>query len=496
MTSMLIPLAPLFIVGFGALSLMLVDAFTEDKSELPVLSSVVLLSAAVVAGVLAYRGGAFVAAPPIAPYLATDRLSQFFHLMICGGAALSVLLAGGYLREHGLERGEFYAILLLSTFGAMVLASATDLLSVFIGLETMSLGVYCLVAYRRGSPRAAEGGLKYFLLGSFAAAIFLFGAALLYGTTGHTDLAGIGHAVSTGELLSLPLLILGLLLLLVGLLFKISVVPFHMWTPDAYEGAVTPATTFMSVAVKAAAFAVLVRVLLVGFSDALSADFHTGWPAALAGFAAVTMLYGNIAAVYQSSVKRMLAYSSIAHAGYVLIGVVAMFSEAVRVEAVSAVLYYLAAYTVSNVLAFGSLIALGSHGREAVDYQDLAGAGRRHPLLALPFILGVLSLMGFPPTAGFLGKWYVFSAALGAGDQLVWLVVLGVLTSVIAAFYYLRVIVFLFMKGPEEGQAIAVPMRSAYVVVALVVSGVLVLQLGVLPAEVIDLALAAAKSLS
>jgi NADH-quinone oxidoreductase subunit N len=494
--STLIALSPLLTVGFGGLALMLVDAFSDDRAELATLSSVVLLCGAALALGLMYSHHNLVAPQPIAPYLAVDRMAQFFNVTICLGGALSTLLAGGYLREHQLERGEFYPIVLFSAFGAMVLASATDLLSVFIGLETMSLGVYCLVAFRRASARAAEGAIKYFLLGSFAAAIFLFGAALLYGATGHTDLAGIGEAMSENERVSLPLAILGLMLLLVGLLFKVSAVPFHMWTPDAYEGAVTPATTFMAVVVKAAAFAVIVRTLFVSFSDALSADFDTGWPSALVGVAVVTMVYGNLAAAVQKSVKRMLAYSSIAHAGYVLIGVAAMFGKDGRSEAVSAVLYYLAAYTVSNALAFGSLIALGSYGREAVSYDDLAGAGRRHPLIAVPFILGVLSLMGFPPTAGFLGKWYVFSAALGAGPELLWPVVIGVLTSVIGAYYYLRVIVFMFMKAPEPGAQIAVPMRSGYVVLALVISGYLVLQLGVLPAKTIELALAAAKSLS
>jgi NADH-quinone oxidoreductase subunit N len=495
--STLIALSPLLTVAFGGLALMMVDAFSDEKAELATLSTVVLLCGAGLALGLMYSGHGLVAPAPIAPYLAVDRMAQFFNVTICLGGALSTLLAGGYLREHQIERGEFYAILLFSAFGAMVLASATDLLSVFIGLETMSLGVYCLVAFRRSSPRAAEGALKYFLLGSFAAAIFLFGAALLYGATGHTDLVGIGQALAAGgEAVSIPLVLLGLMLVLVGLLFKVSAVPFHMWTPDAYEGAVTPATTFMSVVVKAAAFAVLVRTLFVSFSDSLAANFDTGWPSALAGFAVVTMVYGNLAAVVQKNVKRMLAYSSIAHAGYVLIGVSAMFSAEGRSEAVSAVLYYLVAYTVSNALAFGSLIALGSYGREAVDYEDLAGAGRRHPLIAVPFILGVLSLMGLPPTAGFLGKWYVFSAALGAGPELIWPVVIGVLMSVVGAYYYLRVIVFMFMKAPEPGAEIAVPMRSGYVVVALVISGYLVLQLGVLPAEAIELALAAARSLS
>ncbi len=285
-----------------------------------------------------------------------------------------------------------------------------------------------------------------------------------------------------------------MLMLLVGLLFKVSAVPFHMWTPDAYEGAVTPATTFMSVVVKAAAFAVMLRVVLLCFGDELTASLATGWPGVLAPLAALTMVYGNVAAAMQTSIKRMLAYSSIAHAGYVLVGIVTLSSTdpQVRQTAISGVLFYLLAYTVSNVLAFGSLIAMGSYGKEAVSYEDLAGVGRRHPLVALPFIIGVLSLMGFPPTAGFLGKWCVFSAAVSAGDSLLWLVILGVLTSVVGAYYYLRVVVFMFMKAPEPGAAIAVPMRSGYVALALVLSGYFVLKMGVTPAAYIDMALMAA----
>jgi NADH-quinone oxidoreductase subunit N len=385
-------------------------------------------------------------------------------------------------------------LLVLSAFGAMVLAASTDLLALFIGLETMSLGVYCMVAFRRGSPRAAEGGVKYFLLGSFAAAILLFGSALLYGATGHTDFAGIGESIHSGQA-EIRLVILGMVMLLVGLLFKVSAVPFHMWTPDAYEGAVTPATTFMSVVVKSAAFAVLLRVVLMCFSDELSSSLTTGWPSVLAPLAAITMIYGNVAAAQQSSVKRMLAYSSIAHAGYILVGVVTLFSPdpSVRKLAVSGVMFYLLAYTVSNVLAFGSLIAIGSYGKEAVSYEDLAGVGRRYPLLALPFVLGALSLMGFPPTAGFLGKWYVFSAAIASGDELLWLVILGVLTSVVGSYYYLRVLVYMFMKAPEPGAPLAVPMRSGYVVLALVLSGYFVLKMGITPAPYIDLALSAAE---
>jgi NADH-quinone oxidoreductase subunit N len=496
MTS-LIPILPLLLVGVGGFILMLIDAFSDDSAELATLSATILFAAAALAGVLASgQGGQY--APPaiIGPFLAVGPMSQFMNVTICTGAGMSALLAGGYLREHALERGELYALIVLSAFGAMVLASATDLLSIFIGLETMSLGVYSMVAFRRGSPRSAEAGLKYFLLGSFAAALFLFGAALLYGATGHTDLDGIGQAIASGEV-EYRLVILGMLLLLVGLAFKVSAVPFHMWTPDAYEGAITPATAFMSVVVKAAAFAVLMRVLLASFSDPGSASLATGWPALLSVLAAVSMVYGNLAAATQRSVKRMLAYSSIAHAGYMLVGVVALGTTdaGVRSTALSGVLFYLAAYTVSNILAFGSLIAVGTYGKEAVSYEDLAGVGRRHPVVALPFVLGVLSLMGFPPTAGFLGKWYVFSAALAGGDDLLWLVILGMLASVVGAYYYLRVIVYLFMKSPEPGAPIAVPMRSGYVVLALVLSGYFVLKMGVTPARYIDVALHAASKL-
>jgi NADH-quinone oxidoreductase subunit N len=481
--------SPLLAVVFGGLAVMMVDAFTRKKEEFAILPTVVLLAGGGLAGAMLYGG--LPAEPPaiIAPFLAVDALAQFFNVIICGGAALCALLAGGYLREHGFERYDFYSVLIFCAFGAMVLAAATDLISIFVGLETMSLGVYCLVAFRRGSPRAAEGAIKYFLLGSFAAAILLFGSALIYGATGHTDLAGIGAAIKAGK--AHPgLTAVAMFLLVVGLAFKVSAVPFHMWTPDAYEGAVTPATTFMAVAVKAAAFAVMLRVLIIAFGDPVSAGAAAGWPPILAVLAVVTMVYGNIAAITQESIKRMLAYSSIAHAGYILVGVVAVYK--VGETAVSAVLFYLMAYTVSNVLAFGSLIALGTRGKESVSYEDIAGAGRRHPLVALPFVIGVLSLMGFPPTAGFFGKYYVFAAAVQAGGGMIWLVIIGVLTSAIGAYYYLRVVVYLFMKEPQEGAPLASVMRSGYVVVALLVSGYFVLKMGVTPANYLEMALLAA----
>jgi NADH-quinone oxidoreductase subunit N len=489
-------LAPLLCLLIGGLAIMLVDAFAPTgpkapRAELATLTTVVLVAAAGLSIAL-WMKGATRGPDWITAYLATDRVSLFFDVVICGGAAFAVLLAGGYLREHDLDRGEFYPLVLFSAFGAIVLARSTDMLSLFIGLETMSLGVYSLIAFRRSSPRSAEGALKYFLLGSFAAAILLFGAALLYGATGHTDLVGIGHSIKGGTA-DTRLTVIGVLLVLVGLAFKVSAVPFHQWTPDAYEGAITPVTAFMSVVVKTAAFAVLLRVLVVAFSDPLTASVSTGWPTVLAGLAALTMVVGNLAAAVQSSVKRMLAYSSIAHAGYILVAFVALPSQGE--SAVAAVLFYLAAYTVSNALAFGSLILVGSHGREVVSYDDLAGIGRRNPLVALPFVIGMLSLMGFPPTAGFFAKYYVFNVAVQAGGGMVWLAVLGVLSSVIGAYYYLRVVVMMFMKDPKEGQPIAVPMKSGYVVLALVLSAYFVLRMGLAPGAYLEWALEAAKRL-
>ncbi|MAQ14360.1 MAG: NADH-quinone oxidoreductase subunit N [Sandaracinus sp.] len=489
-----IAISPLLLLVVGGLLTMLVDAFSkEGKGEVATVTAATLFLAAGVSFAALLNGQDPQDVPEIfGAYLATDRLGLFFDVAIGLGGGLSALLAGGYLREHGLERGEFYILLLFSAFGAMVLARSTDMLTLFVGLETMSIGVYALAGFRRGSPRSIESALKYYLLGSFAAAILLFGAALIYAGTAHTDFAGIGAAVEGGHA-DVKLVLFGLLLVLVGLAFKVSAVPFHMWTPDVYEGAPTPATTFMSVVVKAAAFAVFVRVVITAFGDEMSSSSAGGWPPVLAGLAVVTMVYGNLAAIAQNSVKRMLAYSSIAHAGYILVGLAA--SSVVGQRAISAVLFYLMAYTVSNVLAFGSLILMGSRGREAVSFDDLAGVGRRHPLAALPFIIAVLTLMGFPPTAGFIGKYYVFSSAVEAGGGFIWLAVLGVLASAVGAYYYLRILVAMFMKDPIPGEPVAVPMRSGSVVAALVISGLAVMQMGLMPGDMLDLAVAAAEQL-
>jgi len=490
--------SPLLIVALGALLLMLAEAFSTKSNEgdLALGTAVTLLAGATTAIAVWMVGPENIdGVGALAPYLLTDRFAMFFDFVICLGGAMAALLAGGYLPEHGLERGEFYPLIMFSSVGAMVLAGAGDLLSLFIGLETMSLGVYALTGFRRGSRRSTEAAMKYFLLGSFAAAVLLYGGALVYGATGHTDLVGIGQTIASAatvktaaQAVSLPLVIVGLMLILVGLVFKVSAVPFHMWTPDAYEGAPTPATTFMAVAVKSAAFAMMLRVLLIAFGDPDSASWGAGWPPVIAGLAVLTMTVANVIAGRQESVKRMLAYSSIAHAGYVLIGVAATIRQNGH-EAEGAVLFYLLTYTVSTAGAFGALILCGRRGAEATSYEDLAGVGRRHPGAALPFALFLLSLAGVPPAAGFFGKFYIFRAAIFGGGGFYWLAVIGLLNSVIGAYYYLRVIVYMYMREPAPGAPVAVPMRSAYVAFALLACALLVLVLGLFPGSLLDIAL-------
>lgn len=490
--SLAFALSPLLIVAFGALALMLAEAFAKRRTGLALGTSVVFFAGA------AFSVAVWLANPDsldgissISPWLTIDRFALFFQGLLCLGGGLAALLAGGYLPEHRLDRGEFYALLLFSTFGGMMLVAAGDLLTLFLGLETMSLGAYAMTAFRRTSPRSTEAALKYFLLGAFAAAILLYGFALLYGATGHTDLRGLGQAIAGGAANS-TIVVAAMLLVLVGLAFKVSAVPFHMWTPDAYEGAPTPATTFMAVAVKSGAFAMMLRVLYMVFSDERSASWSSGWPPVIAWLAVITMTVANLVAGRQESVKRMLAYSSVAHAGYLLVGVVV--GVRAPTDGHSSILFYLLAYTVSTAGAFGALILCGSRGAEAVSYEDLAGVGRRHPAAALPFGLFLLSLAGVPPTAGFFGKWFLLRGAVENGFY--WIALIAFVNSVIGAYYYLRVLVYLYFREPAAGAPIARPMRSGYVTAALLVSAVLVIALGLNPASSLDAAADAAASFS
>lgn len=498
--SALIGILPLLTVALGAILLMLAEATGKPATssirtagtvpfdagagragEMGILAGMVLLAGAAVSVAVALAGNANIDGGALAPFLLADPFAWIMSLLICTVGALSAFQAGAYLHEHRIDRSEFFPLLLWATVGAQALVAAGDFLSLFIALETLSLGTYCLVGLRR-TARSIEAAIKYFLLGSFAAALLLFGAALLYGATGHTDFAGIGQTIDAG----LPsgragLVLFGSALVIAGLMFKVAVVPFHAWTPDAYEGAPTAATSFMAGVVKVAAFGVTLRVLHAAFGGAALGSAGAGWPAILGVIAIVTMTFANVVAGRQLSVKRMLAYSSIAHAGYALVGVVAMQQST---EGQSAVVMYLVAYAISTTGAFGALMLAGSFEREATSYEDLAGLGRRHPATALGFSLFLLSLAGIPATAGFLGKLYVFRAAMEAGMTTI--VVIALVNSVLGAYYYLKVLVYMYMREPEPEAVIAVPMRSPMMAFALVIAAALVLWIGVFPATAMD----------
>ncbi len=500
-------LSPLLAVSVGGLLLMLAEAFGKPAeglgvndagvvmdagagrgAELGLLSSIILFAGSLLSASVWMVGPENIAGvDELAPYLIIDRFSVFFSFVLCTMGGLIALLAGAYLPEHKIDRGEFFPLVVFSTVGAMALSAAGDLLSLFIALETMSLGVYAMIGLRRNSKRASEACLKYFLLGSFAAAILLFAGVLLYGATGHTDFVGIGQVLeglSGSELEGKAALVLvGMGLMVVALAFKVSAVPFHMWAPDAYEGAPTPTTGYMAALVKTAAFAVLLRVLFTAFGDARLASWGSGWPPVLMTLALLSMFVGNLVAGRQESVKRMLAYSSIAHAGYALVGVV---SATRGIEAQSSVLFYLFGYGISTIGAFGALILAGRYRKEAVSFEDLAGLGKRNPAVALALTFFLVSLAGVPPTAGFFGKIYVFQAAIGS--ELYLLAVLGLINSVIGAYYYLKVIVFMYMREPKPGAEFATPMTSGYVSAALIIAALLVLTLGVFPETFITMA--------
>ncbi|HMA92646.1 MAG TPA: NADH-quinone oxidoreductase subunit N [Polyangiaceae bacterium] len=498
----LIGVGPLLIVALGAILLMIAEAAGHPQSvegsqksppdagsgrggEMGLLAGIVLLAgAAVSVGVaLAHPQGI---EGPLAPYLMADQFSWLFSGIICVVGALCAFQGAVYLPEHRIDRSEFFPLLLWATIGGLALVSAGDFLSLFIALETLSLGTYCLAGLRR-TARSFEAALKYFLLGSFAAALLLFGGALLYGATGHTDFIGIGAAISGGlDSARSGMVLFGTALVLVGLMFKVAVVPFHAWTPDAYEGAPTPATSFMASVVKLAAFGVTLRVLHAAFGGEALANWGAGWPPILAALAVITMTFANVVAGRQSSVKRMLAYSSIAHAGYALVGVVATLRSS---DAQASVIAYLLTYAISTVGAFGALMLAGSYQREATSYEDLAGLGRRYPAPALAFSLFLLSLAGIPGTAGFFGKLFVFKAAMEA--DLALLVVIALVNSLIGAYYYLKVMVFMYMRDPEPEAQIATPLRSPMMTVALVFAAGLVLWIGVLPSTTVEVVQAA-----
>jgi len=405
-----------------------------------------------------------------------DGFALFLQLVICYATGLVLLLSMDYLARQGLETGEYYALVLFAAVGMLLMTSAADLMIIFLALELMSLSLYVLAGYFRARLQSGEASMKYFLLGAFASAFFVYGLALMFGVTGTTTLSRIPSGAA-GE----PLFMVGVALVLVGLGFKISSVPFHMWVPDVYEGAPTSVTALIATGSKVAAFAALIRFLL-GIFPAEEPD----WTLLIWVLAALTMTVGNLVAIAQSNLKRMLAYSSVAHVGYMLVGVVAGGALGN-----GAVLFYLLVYTFTTAGAFGVLVLLERAAGEGVRLDDYAGLAKRHPVLALMLTLFLLSLIGIPPLGGFVGKFYLFGAAVRSGY--IGLAVIGVLNSALAAYYYLRLVVYMYMREPVGADPAPAPSFAGGLALAVALCGIVVF--GIAPAPFIDLAQAAVTPL-
>lgn len=406
-----------------------------------------------------------------------DNYSRFFKLIFLLGTGLTVMISIRYVEDERMQYGEYFALLLFATLGMMVMAGGTELMTLFIGLELMSISLYALAGFTRSRLSSNEAAMKYFLLGSFATGFLLYGMALLYGASGTTNLQGISRFIISNHVKT-PMPIVGMALLIVGFGFKIAAVPFHMWAPDVYQGAPSPVTAFMSAGPKAAAFAAFVRI----FMDALP-GLHDEWIIMIWILAALTMTIGNVIALVQDNIKRMLAYSSIAHAGYVLVA----FLSAGEMG-ISSIMYYMLAYTLMNIGAFAIITVLGGAGEERVFVSDYNGLGYTHPMTALAMSLFLFSLAGIPPTAGFMGKFYIFSAAIKQGY--VGLAIIGVINSVVSVYYYLRITVAMYMKPAEtaDDQTISRLVFSPACILAILISAIGVLRLGVFPADYIDIA--------
>ncbi len=400
-----------------------------------------------------------------------DNFSLLVTVLVLFSGILCVMLSFDYLKRIGIAQAEFYSLVLFAVSGMMFLGSASDLVTVFLGVEIMSISIYVLVGFNRGRMESTEAALKYLILGAFASGFLLYGIAMIYGATGTTNIAQVAEFFKThGPSQISPLFMVGLALLVIGFGFKIGAAPFHMWVPDVYQGAPTSITAFMATGVKAAGVAVVVRVLMFAFPESMDR-----WVPLIQLLAMVTMTVGNIAALTQKNLKRMLAYSSIAHAGYILVGLAAVYSQGFAEKAVSAVFFYLLAYTVMNIGAFAIMILLGRDSDEYENIDDYKGLAQRRPWAAFFLALFLLSLAGIPPTAGFAGKFYVFTAAMRAG--FVALVIIGVLNSALSAYYYLRPLIIMYMSDPDADIVENTERRPA-LIVAIGVTAVLTLELG------------------
>ena len=466
-------LLPELLLTGGALLVLVVDVLLPRREE-AALGMTLLTLAVTGAAVVGFTG---VDTTISAGLLAVDGFATFFKVIVIASALLTVLMSPSYLRVEAVRAGEYYFLILCATLGMLFMASGLDLITLFIGLETMAISFYILAGYLKPSQRSNEASVKYFLLGAFSLGILLYGMSLFYGATGTTSLRGMAEALAGGE----PTLTvsLALVLLVAGMGFKIAAVPFHMWAPDVYEGAPTPVTAYLSVGSKAASFAMILRIFIEGLPSLV-----VDWQLLFWVLAAVTMTVGNIAAITQSNTKRMLAYSSIAHAGYILIGVVAGTERGV-----AAAMVYLAVYVFMQLGAFAVVTMLRRQDVVGDELKDLSGLYLRKPFAAIAMLIFMLSLGGIPPTAGFMGKLWLFGAAIESG--LVWLAVIFVVNSVISLYYYYRVIVFMWLKDETTGSDMVL---SPAMTTALVIAVVGSLLFGVYPQVLFDHAQVAAEA--
>jgi len=477
----LVGVLPAVILTLGGCALMTTEVFLRkdgpDRRYQPYLAA--LFGVAALWAALSQLGDP--TATLFAGAAVADGLGRAISAIVSGTLVLSVLLSAGYLEALSAARGEFYALALFSAAGMCLLSQATDLVVIFIALEVMSLAVYCLTAWLRKGKKPAEAAFKYFVLGSFASAIFLYGAALAFGATGSTRVGDLAMAVRNPLDGYSGLVYASGALLIVGFAFKVAAVPFHMWVPDVYDGAPAPVTGFMAAGVKAAAFAALARILVGGYGEVRASMGSHGWQTLIVFLAGATMLVGNVLAVPQRSVKRMLAYSSIAHAGYLLVAIASMAGSEPRPDAAFGLVFYLASYAATVIGAFG-IVALIERKLAPIGASDdlttWGGLAQKHPLLAAAMSLFMISLAGVPPTAGFMAKLTIFRSAVEAG--LVPLAIFGVLTSAAGLYYYLRVVVYLYMVPSTKPEPV-VGGRMVSASIALAGCAFLVIWMGVQP---------------
>ena len=466
----LTPMMPELLMTALALIVLLLDLLVKKKEIVALISiaGVSLVASSLFGPRGEIFGGMFI----------SDGYSTFFKLIFVVNIILSILISIKYIAIEQVNRGEYYALILFSSLGMMIMASAGDLIALYLGLELMALSTYVLAGFIRHDIKSNEAALKYFLLGAFSSAFLLYGISLVYGLTGTTDLRGIAAFINERGLNGNFSLLLSVIFLIVAFGFKIAAAPFHMWAPDVYEGAPTSITAFMSVGPKAAGFAVLGRVFMVAF-----VSVKLEWAAILVPLAILTMAVGNIVALSQTNIKRMLAYSSIAHAGYALLGIITANNEGL-----ASMMNYLMIYAFMNIGAFAVIIMLRSEGFKGDSISDYQGLSKTHPLAAMLMLIFMFSLTGIPPTAGFIGKLYIFMSAINAGYT--WLVVVAVIFSAISAYFYLRVVMYMYMREPKETVTLTTSFSNG---VALGITTVAVLFIGVMPSFLLNLAKAAIK---